>query len=140
MFDRLKTSVLTFIILLIFDAIWINLFAGEFYAEQLRDIGRFGPEGAFDLRVLPGLGVYVLMTLALEMFVFPKRAVGKLRERLIRGAFLGLCIYGVFDLTNRAILESYPIAMVMVDMTWGVSLFTATTWVRCQLRTQLTFL
>ena len=55
-------------------------------------------------------------------------------------ALLGFTMYGVFDLTNRAILEHYPMPMVVVDMMWGTLLFMITAGVNHEVRTRLTFM
>ncbi len=132
--------VVTIGIIFLIDAFWINLIAGDFYADQLASIGRFSSDGAWNVRVVPGLLVYLCMALAVEFFVFRNGSVRGLRSSVIHGAFLGFLIYGVYDFTNRAILENYPTAMVVIDVIWGSALFTAVTYINFQLRQRLTFL
>ncbi len=128
------------IILFVIDAIWINTVGGAFYADQLSTIGRFTADGAWNVRVGPGLAVYFLMAFAIEIFVFRNQSIKGLRSTLWHAGLLGIIIYGVFDLTNRAILESYPMAMVTVDMLWGCALFTAIAFLSFHLRRSLTLL
>ena len=36
---------------------------------------------------------------------------------------MGLLVYGVFDMTNMAILKNYPIPFLLADMAWGTVVF-----------------
>ncbi len=130
--------VLNILVMLVLDAVWLKWFAGSFFAEQLSKIGRFTESGDWDVRMGPAIGVYVLMSLGIEIFIFGNTRIQGLRMTLLHGAFLGLLVYGVFDLTNRAIIKEYPIPMVTVDMMWGTFLFAATTFVNFQLKKVLT--
>lgn len=136
----IKNMVVSLVLFLSLDTIWINLIAGEFYIRQLDQIGRFNEAGEFDLRIVPGLLVYVLMALAIEIFLFRNESIKTLRQYLVNGALLGLIIYGVFDLTNRAILDLYPMQMAIVDMIWGTLLFTTVAGIQHEIRLRLTFM
>ncbi len=131
---------MSLIFIFVLDALWINWGGGQFYARQLREIGRFTPDGGFDVRLAPGLFVYILMALGIEVFVFQNKALTTLQEHMFYGGLLGFIIYGVYDCTNRAILEAYPLEMVLVDMAWGTFLFTAISALNFQLRHRLNFL
>ena len=43
------------------------------------------------------------------------------------GGLFGLVVYGVYDMTNMATLERWPVRMVWVDICWGCFLCGATT-------------
>jgi uncharacterized membrane protein len=36
------------------------------------------------------------------------------------GAGFGLIVYGVYDLTNYATLDRWPLALTLIDITWGM--------------------
>jgi uncharacterized membrane protein len=36
------------------------------------------------------------------------------------GAFFGLVAYATYELVNKALLARWPVALVVVDMAWGV--------------------
>jgi uncharacterized membrane protein len=80
------------------------------------------------------------MALAIQVFVLQNSTVRGLRSSLLHGALLGFVVYGVYDFTNRAVLDAYPVAMVVVDIMWGTGLFTAVTYLNYNLRKQLTFM
>ncbi len=138
-FNFLKKTTFTLIIMLALDMIWIKLVAGRFYAEQLTQIGRFDSSGQFDARLTPAVLAYVIMAFALEYFVLSKPD-RHLKDQIISGAILGFCLFGVYDLTNRAIIESYPMSMVVVDMFWGVILYSMTTAINGMIRKSIFFL
>jgi len=75
------------------------------------------------LRIAPAILVYVLMSIGLYYFVFFIKEPVNISEAILRGGVLGFTIYGVFDLTNRALLKHYPWEMVIVDMIWGTVIF-----------------
>ncbi len=137
-FNFIKNTTVTLIIMLSLDLLWMKLFAGAFYAGQFSEIGRFTEAGDFDIHFLPAVLAYVLMAFALEYFVLSRP--GSMREQLLSGALLGLCLFGVYDLTNRAILENYSMALVLTDMTWGVVLYTTTTAINVLIRQSIFFL
>jgi uncharacterized membrane protein len=41
---------------------------------------------------------------------------------LMFGAFFGLITYATYDLTNLATLKDWPLALTVVDLTWGAVL------------------
>ena len=128
------------IVMLILDSIWLKLFAGSFFAEQLSQIARLNEQGEWAVRMVPAVLCYILMGLSLEIFVFRNASVQGLKITLMYGFFLGFVVFGVFDLTNRAIIDNYPLQMVVVDMGWGSFLFTATSFIVFQLQSRLSFL
>ena len=128
------------VIMLILDSLWLKMFSSQFFAEQLSEIAKLDGKGEWAVRKIPAVLVYILMGLSLEVFVFRNASVQGLNMTLFYGFFLGLVVYGVFDLTNRAIIENYPLPMVIVDMAWGSFLFTATAFIVYQLQSRLSFL
>ena len=60
---------------------------------------------------------YITMAFALYYFV--------LREKrsVFDAALLGLCVYGVFDFTNKALFNNWDWITVGIDMLWGSILF-----------------
>jgi uncharacterized membrane protein len=122
------------------DAIWIRWVGGAFYAGQLESIARFDAQGGFDVRMGPAIMVYLLMALAIEVFVFSNRNLQTLKQHALHGGLLGFVIYGVYDGTNRATLTDYPFEMMVVDMMWGTALFTVVSLINFQLRHRISFL
>ncbi len=79
--------------------------------------------GSFSPRWSAGILVYVLIPAGIVLFVRP--ALGKepaLWQALAWGALFGLVLYGVYDLTNRTILENWSWQLTLVDIAWGCTL------------------
>jgi uncharacterized membrane protein len=94
------------------DAAWLGWIATEFYRAEL------GPLMRETVRIVPAALYYLLYPVAVVVLALtppPPRA----RSALIRGAVLGLAAFGVYDLTNLAILQGYSVRMAAVDMAWG---------------------
>ncbi len=104
---------------LVIDYLWIAIAANKLYLQWIGPISNL-KDGKFDVKLAPAVGVYVVMTLALQFFVLKR--VETLGEAAWQGAFLGFAIYAVFDLTNYALLKDYPIQFVITDMAWGTFL------------------
>lgn len=95
----------------------------DFNMRQLSEIGRI-ENGVFQMNYVAASITYLLMALSLPFYVLPQlKKQDSLSKVFFSGAMLGLIIYGVFDMTNVAILKGYPIAFVAPDMAWGAVVF-----------------
>lgn len=98
--------------LLALDSMYLGV-AKSSWRKMISDI-----QGSdLEVRLLPALGVYVLMSFALHYFVI------KQSRSIYDAALLGFIIYGVFDLTNAALFKKYKLLPAFVDMVWGAILF-----------------
>ena len=123
----MKNFLIAFVSFLVLDFVWLGLIIKNFNERMLADIGRF-KDGRFDILYLPALGTYVLMALAITVFVVPRLspvdASGSFLQAVLMGGLMGLIIFGIFDLTNLAILKNYPLLFAVVDLCWGTVVFT----------------
>lgn len=118
----IKAFAILFISFIVLDFIWLGVFAKSFYVGQLSKIGRI-EDGEFKIVYWAGALVYVLLSIAIIYFVIPQIAPGD--SILIvfgKGALLGLCMYGVYDMTNYATLKDWTISLSLADMAWGTFL------------------
>ena len=76
-----------------------------------------------EMRILPAIGVYILLSFALHYFVIMQS------RTVYDAALLGLVIYGVFDMTNAALFKKYKVLPALIDMVWGAILFAASAFV-----------
>lgn len=108
----LKNFIITLVVFLGIDFIWLGLVARNFYKKEL---------AAFSTTLsLPAAFLtYVLIAAGIVIFVLPK-ASGDIYKALLWGALFGLITYGVYDLTNLATLKGWSIKMLAVDILWGV--------------------
>lgn len=101
----------SFISVIVLDFIWLGIIMKPFNTKIL------SPWMTGDFKLWPAVVVYVLLALGTAFFVFPK--VSSLGTAALYGAFLGLIIYGVYDMTNLAIITGWPLKFALVDMAWG---------------------
>jgi uncharacterized membrane protein len=123
----LTRFVTAIVLLLILDAVWLTANA----PASRRLIA--GIQGSpLQIRWIPAAIVYLLIAAGVVAFavVPPTESVG---EAAGRGALLGLVIYGVYDLTNRATLTNYTLPYALADIAWGTflcgSVAAATYWI-----------
>lgn len=58
------------------------------------------------------------MALGTVLFVLPQSAT--LGQVILYGGAFGLVTFGIFDLTNLAILTAWTTRFILVDMSWGI--------------------
>ena len=92
---------LTLFILLCIDVLWLGVFNHEFY----KPIVTKRP-----IDMLSGLLAWMLLAYAIEQAESPADAAKD-----------GLVIYGVYNLTNFAIMKDYPLKIVLGDTAWGIA-------------------
>ena len=107
---NVKALVLSVIFFLVLDALFIGAFMKDWQSLLLRVQGE-----KMEVRMLSALAVYVIMVLAWVYFVYRPFLVHKsVGEAVKTGAILGFCIYGVFELTNFAIIKKWDMKFVLI--------------------------
>jgi uncharacterized membrane protein len=113
----LAVYVATLVVFLGVDFIWLGRMGDAFYRPAMGDMA------LTDFRLAPAIVFYLLYAFGVVFFaVNPALASGDWKTALLNGFILGLVGYGVYDLTNQATLKSWPLALTLVDMTWGAFL------------------
>ena len=111
--------ILTAVVLLAIDAIYLKFIGGPFYSLAVKKIQ--GSEIKF--RMYSAFIVYIILITGLYYFVIGPNKTYK------EGAFFGLAVYCVFDFTNHAILDNYSLPLAMMDTIWGMILCGTTTFI-----------
>jgi len=111
--------ILTAIILVAIDAVYLKFIGGPFYSLAVKKIQ--GSEIKF--RMYSAFIAYIILITGLYYFVIGPNKTYK------EGAFFGLAVYGVFDFTNHAILDNYSLPLAMMDTIWGMILCGTTTFI-----------
>ena len=111
--------ILTAVVLLVIDAIYLKFIGGPFYSLAVKKIQ--GSEIKF--RMYSAFIVYIILITGLYYFVIGPNKTYK------EGAFFGLAVYGVFDFTNHAILDNYSLPLAIMDTVWGSILCGTTTFI-----------
>lgn len=80
-------------------------------------------------KVLPALLCYIFMAVGLYGLVINTN----LKNKEMKAALLGLCIYGVYECTNKASFKDWPYEMLVGDTLWGGLLLMMTCYVYIKL-------
>jgi uncharacterized membrane protein len=75
------------------------------------------------VRIVPAVLVYILIIAAVYGFAVAESKT--MKTAVLRGAAIGLAMYGLYDLTNYATLTKYTLTMTVTDMMWGTALCAA---------------
>ena len=113
------------IIMLFLDAIWISCVAHPAYANTIGQMLRSFDQSLFIIMVI--IGVYALMVAGLMVFVIPKVHGLNIMLPILYSGLFGLIVYGVFAMTNYAILAPWTIQLMLIDTIWGFVLYSVTT-------------
>ena len=99
------------------DFLWLGFIAKSFYQAEVGSLMLSRPNLA------PAAVLYALLAGGLLAFaIVPAESLGR---AALAGAFLGLVVYGVYDLTNLAVLSGWTLRVALADMAWGTVLSTA---------------
>ncbi len=110
----LKAFVAVCLSMTIIDLVWLGLVANELYNDML------GPLRAKETVVLAAALFYLQYVLVLVFWaVLPSKDV---RMAAQRGLGLGWVAYATYELTNWAVIEGWPAALVPIDIAWGLVL------------------
>ena len=99
------------------DMFWLGVVAKNFYKKQIGFL--MTPKVNWAAALL----FYLLFLVGLVVFVIAPAVEKESWVRaLTLGALFGLISYATYDLTNLATLKDWPLALTMVDLTWGMVL------------------
>ena len=109
--------VVTAIIFLGIDLVWLSQIARNFYVQQL------GPLLAEKPNLGAALGFYLMYVAGIVFFAIqPGLKSGSILVALGYGALFGFFTYATYDMTNYATLKNWPLTVVLADIAWGVCL------------------
>ena len=113
----LKNYLITFIIFLVIDFIWLGAVAKNLYRDQL---GFLMKE---NFNMVAAFAFYLLFTAGIVFFVLNRAlAISSWQYALFAGMFFGLITYSTYDLTNLATLKDWPLTITIIDLIWGTFL------------------
>ncbi len=122
--DVVRNYVLTLVVFLAIDMVWLLVLAKKLYSEQLGYLMAKSPN------LLAALVFYVLFVAGLLFFVIqPALASGSGQYAFLAGMFFGLVTYGTYDLTNQATIRDWPALITLIDLAWGSFVTGSTAWI-----------
>ena len=70
---------------------------------------------------------YAFVFLSIALLVVPRlrKTPGRLWDCVREAGVLGMCVYGIYNFTNLALLRTYSWKVAIVDTIWGGVLYTA---------------
>ena len=102
------------------DLLWLGVIAKNFYKNQIGFMMKSTPNWP------AALIFYALFLVGIMIFcVMPAVEKDSLNHALLYGAMFGFFTYMTYELTNYAVIKDWPLAIVPVDILWGVVLATA---------------
>lgn len=120
---------------LVLDFIWLGFILRGFIRSQLGHL--LAPQTNWPVAFL----FYLIFIAGLIYFaVTPALQKDSFQTAVFNGAFFGLVTYATYELTNKALIDRWPGAFVVVDILWGAVLCAAVSavsfWVGKKLLTQ----
>jgi uncharacterized membrane protein len=111
-----KVFAILLLIFLLIDLLWLGVVMKEFYSQQLGDLAR--REGtSLSPRWGAAILVYLLIPGGIVLFVRPLLGANSTTWQAFgSGAVFGLILYGVYDLTNLAVLDLLRSAVEQHEM------------------------
>ena len=111
-----KTIILTAVLLVIFDSIYLTLMT-PYFNKQIASV-----QGSkIQMNLLGAILCYLALIFGLYYFIIKDK-------RSVLDAFLfGLVIYAVYEFTTIALLKNWWWKTVVIDTLWGGILFAITT-------------
>ncbi len=108
---------LTALVFFAIDLVWLGVVAVDFYQRHMGHLLRadvlWGAALLFYAVYIAGILVFA---------VLPGLTAESLARTVALGAFLGFFAYATFDLTSLALIEGFPLRVVVVDLAWGTVL------------------
>lgn len=113
--EELKPYVVLLVLTVILDAGWL-VYRQETHKALFQEV-----QGSpLKVRWIPAILVYVVIATA--VYHFAVLGASSLKEAMLRGAGIGLAMYGLYDLTNYATFSGWTLSMTLTDMLWGTVL------------------
>ncbi len=105
------------LMMFILDLIWLSQLAKPLYTQGI------GHLMAAEPNLLYAALFYLVFVFGLMWYaVKPNLQTKGVKPTFLAGATFGFFIYASYDLTNLALLKDWPLAMSMMDLTWGTLL------------------
>lgn len=107
------------IIIIVVDYFALQLFLAPLFKEFIPNI----QNKPMKFKLIPAIIAYFFIAFAFYYFIIANNA------SILDAFLLGLSIYGIYEATNMAILDNWPIKALIADTLWGGSLFAISTFI-----------
>jgi uncharacterized membrane protein len=119
MWHSIKIYLILIPLFLFMDYLWLGKIMGGFYKQELGLMARRAGED-LDPLIWAASIVYLLIPLGIILFALPHVSQANLPvSSLFWGFIYGVVLYGIYDMTNLAMLAGWSLKLSMIDMLWG---------------------
>lgn len=119
----IKNFLITFVVFMTIDLIWLGVVAKKLYNKYL------GYIMAKNINWIAAIVFYIIFIVGLLMFViYPALEKNSIQYLILYGMAYGFITYATYDLTNLATLKDWPIQITIIDLIWGTTLSTLTSF------------
>lgn len=113
----LISYLLTLVVFLMVDLLWLGVIAKNIYQKYLGDFL------SDTLNWTAAFIFYFIYVAGISIFaIYPAVQKGSVFNAILMGALFGLFTYATYDLTNLATLKGWPLQIVFIDILWGACL------------------
>jgi len=106
-------------VVLVLDLVWLGFIMKDFYKSELGSIARRNGD-ALAPNLLAAALVYLLIVVGLVAFVHSRLGPQSTNlQAFLWGIAFGGVVYGVYDLTNLALIANWSVRITLVDIAWG---------------------
>lgn len=98
---------------LVLDYLWLGHVSQQAYQEAIGHLMRE------DIPKWPWITFYLLYATVLTKIVVLPLNQHQHKTAFVNGCLFGLAAYGAYNLTNYAILASWPLHITLTDWVWG---------------------
>lgn len=113
----LLSYLLTFIVFLMIDLLWLGFIAKNLYQKYLGDFL------SDTVNWTAAFVFYFIYVAGISIFaIYPAVQKDSVFNALLMGALFGIFTYATYDLTNLATLKGWPLPIVFIDILWGAIL------------------
>ena len=113
----MKKFIIIGIIMLVIDVFFLN-YNKNYFNTVFKNI-----QGSdLNVKYIGAFICYIILVGVIKYFIIDQN------KSILDAFILGSSIYGVYELTNYATFNNWPLKMVLLDTTWGGVLFSLVTF------------
>lgn len=119
----IRNFIITFIVFMTIDLIWLGVVAKNLYNKYL------GYIMTKNINWMAAIIFYMIFVIGMLLFVIqPALAKDSVQYLILYGMAYGFITYATYDLTNLATLKDWPLEITIIDLIWGTTLSTLTSY------------
>lgn len=122
----MNSIVILFVLMMLVDIPMVRYLYQTTYSGMFTKINS-GTNTSTTRLYTAGIIVYLLMAIGLYVFVISASTEMSFVYTILKGALLGVILFGVYDITNVATIPAFGIKEAMIDTIWGGTLFAIVT-------------